>query len=77
MFKGIKITDANRTMLASRFDIEDAEDELPAGFWLVTNFGNDETFDVIAQGLFDQTFVIIEDIKNGFKHLELLSTHSG
>lgn len=53
-------------MLASRYGILDKDELLPIGYTLVTDFGNDETFDVITQEKFDANFVKVADLENGF-----------
>lgn len=66
--KATKITRDNQKELASKFDIVDGEeaDELPLGFWLVTEFGNEHSFDVLTPTNFDLLFVIEQEIRNGF-----------
>jgi hypothetical protein len=66
--KAITITPANRDMLASRFTVykEDYDDMLPLGYILVTDFGNDEKFDVLTKLAFDYFFIVGEKIQNGF-----------
>lgn len=67
--KCITITTRNRDLLANRFSIEPLEVDtfLPLGYVLVTEFGNDETFELITAAQLDELFVIGEDIGNGFK----------
>jgi hypothetical protein len=66
--KAIAITKANQDMLVSRFSVDpiDKDRELPIGMWLVTDFGNDEYFDVVTQVVFDQHFTKGDAIDNGF-----------
>lgn len=66
--KAILITKANQAMLASRYNMEefDISARLPVGYYLVTDFGNEETFETLTPELFAQTYVKIEDIKNEF-----------
>jgi len=70
--KAIYITPANVDMLASRFAVEkeDVEEVLPDGYYLITDFGNDEKFDTLTPGLFDATFRKVADIQNGFISIE-------
>lgn len=67
--KAIEITEKNIDFLASRFGIPnlDKEDRLPIGYILVTDFGNDETFDVITKQRFGTYFNLTnEQLDNGF-----------
>lgn len=66
--KAITITAANQDMLVSRFGVNSIEKNalVPIGYILVTDFGNDETFDVITPSLFAKVFVKVGDIDNGF-----------
>lgn len=70
--KAITITAANQDMLVSRFGLEqlDRHRQLPIGYILVTDFGNDENFDVISPALFAKLFKKTGDIKNGFISIE-------
>jgi len=72
--KAVLITKKNQNMLATRFDLEhvnkaEKDEELPIGYWLVTDFGNDDTFSLLTQEkLYEEFFVTIPDkpMKNGF-----------
>lgn len=68
--KAIKIDKENVDMLANRFNVEDVEDILPLGFWMVVEFGNEETFDVLTQDNFELLFTVGKEIKNGFHVIE-------
>jgi hypothetical protein len=72
--KAITITRANQDMLVSRFNLEpiDKNRQLPVGYILVTEFGNDETFDVITPSLFAKIFKKTGDIEHGFISIEKL-----
>ena len=56
--KAVLITKTNVDFLASRFSIEDIDipDRLPIDFILVTDFGNDENFDVLTKTKFNIQF---------------------
>lgn len=60
--KAIKVTEKNIDFLASRFNIlpDDKEDRFPVGYYVVTDFGNDETFDVVSEAVFLAKFVITD-----------------
>lgn len=64
--KGIVITDKNRDVLASRFMVEpdDKTALLPLGYYLVTEFGNDETFQTLTEDAFDASFTKGEMLKD-------------
>ena len=66
--KAIKITTKNRDILASRYTIEkeEYEDRLPLDFYVVTDFGNEETFDVITQEALDRVFNVGVTLENGW-----------
>jgi hypothetical protein len=72
--KAIKITTTNIDMLASRYTIDklDYEDRLPIGYILVTDFGNDDTFDVLTQENFDVAFTMGLELANGFFEVTVL-----
>lgn len=67
--KGILITATNIDMLVSRYNIEteDKEDLLPLEYILVTDFGNDDWYDVVSPPVFDANYVWGDPIDNGFK----------
>lgn len=68
--KGIFITEGNRDTLASKFQVDkDDPDLLPIGYWLVTDFGNDETFETLTVENFTMIFSIVGSLKNGWKDL--------
>jgi hypothetical protein len=66
--KGILITTANIDTLVSRYNIEteDKEDLLPLEYILVTDFGNDDWYDVVSPPIFDANFEWGDPIDNGF-----------
>jgi hypothetical protein len=69
--KGVSITTANRDMLAARFMVvaDDYDDVLPLGYWLVTDFGNDDNFEILTTEKFSATYTAVDPIKNGFYDL--------
>lgn len=68
MPKACTITDKNQKALASKFLVDDADipDLLPIGYILVTDFGNDETFETLTQVNFDRNYLKAGDLKNEF-----------
>jgi hypothetical protein len=70
--KAIKITKDNRQLLASRFnvDVDDYDDVLPIDYWLVTDFGNDETFDTLTEDMFQHNFIVGDTLENDFVAVE-------
>ena len=70
--KAIKITKDNRQLLASRFnvDVDDYDDVLPIDYWLVTDFGNDETFDTLTEDMFNHNFIVGDTLENDFVAVE-------
>jgi hypothetical protein len=70
--KAIKITKDNRQLLASRFnvDVDDYDDMLPIGYWLVTDFGNDDTFDTLTEDMFQHNFIVGDTLENDFVAVE-------
>lgn len=66
--KAILITTENVNMLASRYNIEteDKEDLLPLEYILMTDFGNDDWYDVLSPPVFDANFQWGDRIENGF-----------
>lgn len=71
--KAVLISSTNRDLLASRFETAlDKEDQLPIGYFLVTDFGNDETFEIISATNFDSLFERTGvDLKNDFFEVRL------
>lgn len=69
--KAIKITTANRQMLASRYDVdvEDFDSVLPIDYYFITDFGNEETFEVITPALFNAAFIVVSNLLNGFQEV--------
>jgi hypothetical protein len=74
MPKAIKITTGNVGMLASRYSImdEDKTELLPVGYWLVTDFGEDNPdYDVLTNGMFVTNFNLTGvTLENGFVEVE-------
>lgn len=66
--KAILITTTNRQELMFRFNVEPgSEDErLPLGYWCVTDFGEDLSFFTLTPEKFEATYVVIEEIENGW-----------
>jgi len=64
--KAIVITTGNRDMLIGRYNIDNKDEQLPLGYILIADFGNDDTFEVVTPALFTQTFTKVTDIENGF-----------
>lgn len=66
--KAIMITATNRPELMFRFNVEPgSEDErLPIGYWCVTDFGEDLSFFTLTPEKFEATYVVIEEIENGW-----------
>lgn len=75
MKKAILIDEGNRSYVAQRFGImEDEEDILPTGMYLVADFGeSDEAFEIVEAGKYAELFEELGDIRNGFKSVELKS----
>ena len=71
MKKGIKISSENFRMLADRFRVEDDDipEVLPLGYWLVTDYGNDDNFDTLTVELFEERFIKGGGIDNGWYDL--------
>lgn len=63
----ISTVDIQRELMG-RFDVEPgSEDErLPLGYWCVTDFGEDLSFFTLTPENFTATYVIIEEIENGW-----------
>lgn len=67
MIKAILITENNQSSLGASYStIDDAEDQLPIGYYLVTEFGNEETFDVLTAEEFSSTFNVVSKINNDY-----------
>ena len=66
--KAILITEKNRPELMLRFNVEPGseDDRLPLGYWCVTDFGEDLSFFTLTPEKFAATYVIIEEIENGW-----------
>ena len=63
----ISTVDIQRDLMI-RFDVAvGSEDErLPLGYWCVTDFGEDLSFFTLTPEKFADTYVIIEEIENGW-----------
>jgi len=72
--KAILISPDNVDALASKYMVEkdDYADVLPIGMHLVTDFGNEETFDVVSHIIYEDTFVELGAIQNGFVEIEYI-----
>lgn len=67
MIKAILITESNQSSLGSSYaSVEDVEEQLPVGYYLVTEFGNEETFDVLTAEEFSSTFNVVGKINNDY-----------
>lgn len=65
--KAILITDENIRMLASRYNIEDAEDYLKVGLYLVTDFGITEAFVTLTEAKLNENYIRTGlELQNGF-----------
>lgn len=64
--KAVLITTINRPMLAARYlvDVDDYDDMLPIGYYLVTDFGNDEKFDTLTTDNLNALFDIGPELEN-------------
>jgi hypothetical protein len=54
--------------LMIRFNVEPGseDDRLPLGYWCVTDFGEDLSFFTLTPEKFEATYVILEEIENGW-----------
>lgn len=67
MIKAILITENNQSSLGASYStVDDVEDQLPIGYYLVTEFGNEETFDVLTTEEFSSTFNVVSALKNDY-----------
>ena len=66
--KGIIITAANQSMLLNRFTTALDLEQLPIGYILVTDFGNDDTFEVLTTAMFNANYEVVpgEPLQNEF-----------
>lgn len=65
--KAILITDENIRMLASRYNIEDVEDYLKVGLYLVTDFGITEVFVTLTEAKLNENYIRTGlELQNGF-----------
>lgn len=70
--KAITITPKTIGAVAARFNVEpdDIEARLPLDHIVVTDFGNDETFEVLDSVKFNELFIRSSDLENGWYHAE-------
>ena len=67
MIKAILITVENQSSLASNYStVEEVEEQLPVGYYLVADFGNEDTFDVVSADEFANLFTVTGPINNGY-----------
>jgi hypothetical protein len=55
--KAVLITEDNQFYISSRFEIEPEDMEEYVGFYLVTEFGDDEQFSFLSKAALDKLFV--------------------
>lgn len=69
--KAIRITKSTVDMLASRYNIESDEldERMPVGYILVTDFGNDDNYDLLTPEVFATKFSWGMGIANGFTEI--------
>lgn len=68
--KAIKITSGNQSSLVGSYETIEDESQLPIGDYLVTDFGNEETFEIITNDVLNDLFVIVGELKNGYIQIE-------
>lgn len=58
--KAIQITAKNIDYLVTKFAVDplDKADQFPLGYYAVTDFGNDETFEVVTPAVFTEKLTI-------------------
>lgn len=63
----ISTIDIQRELMI-RFNVEPGseDDRLPLGYWCVTDFGEDLSFFTLTAEKFEETYVVIEEIENGW-----------
>lgn len=67
--KAIKITERNIDYLATKFAVDplDKTDQFPLGYYAVTDFGNDETFEVLTEGNYLAYLTVVDpELDNGW-----------
>jgi hypothetical protein len=72
--KAIKITDRTIDYLVTKFAVDplDKNDQFPLGYYVVTDFGNDETFEVLTEGNYLAYLTVTEpELKNGWVGVRL------
>lgn len=68
--KAIKITETNQSKLAALFNIDDFEGLIDLDFWLVTEFGNEETFFIISLEKMKEEYQVVRPILNDFVEIK-------
>ena len=72
--KAVLITKSNQASLGSRFMVDDVLEEIPIGYVLVTDFGNDEKFDLLTVENLNAKFVATGvTLDNGFYEVEQIA----
>lgn len=64
--KAIKVKDKNQNKLASLFNMDDFEGLIEPGYWVVTEFGNEETFFVLSDEKLKADYDVVRPILNDF-----------
>lgn len=64
--KAVQITTLNKNYLTERFGSEVNRPLLSIGYYLVTDFGNEDYFDVVSPAIFNETFEKVSKLRNGF-----------
>lgn len=64
--KGIVITAENQQMLVNKFTTGEDLEQFPIGYVLITDFGNEDTFETLTPELFAAKFTAGENLKNDF-----------
>lgn len=71
--KAIRISKDNLSKLANDYAIDEPEDELPIGYWLVTAFGVDTHYETVSKIDFLQRYRIVRPILNDYIEIEKLA----
>ena len=72
--KAVLITSSNLSFLAGRFRVEDPADVFPLGYTLVTDFGNDDTWEVLTSDVLEEKFTPTGvKLANGFYEIEAIA----
>lgn len=65
--KVLKVTEDNINYVATRFDIEEEETIELIGFYLVTDFGDDEQYSFLSKAALDKLYLPTDkELENGF-----------